>query len=117
MAVDQQPRDSLLRLVEYVFNHRDGLIEGITYQTLATSIGRLNKHGLGHAHGMGGVLGRMGHLLQGVEDEWGEPIPHLQSLVVQKTGEFRGLPDEGIREFWPDYPKYVLSGESEPSQS
>ncbi len=100
-----QPRRSLLKLVEYVFEHRDGLIEGITYQTLATWIERTNKHGVGHAHGMGDVLGKMGHLLQGIEDEWGEPVPHIQSLVVQKTGSDKGLPDEGIREFWPDYPK------------
>jgi hypothetical protein len=104
MANAQQPRDSLLKLVEYVFSHRDGLIDGVTYRMLATWIGRLNKHGVGQAHGMGDVLGRMGHLLQGIEAEWGERIPHIQSLVVQKTGSFKGLPDEGIREFWPDYP-------------
>lgn len=104
MANAQQPRDSLLKLVEYVFSHRDSLIDGVTYQMLASWIGRLDKHGVGQAHGMGGVLGRMGHLLQGLEGEWGEPIPHIQSLVVQKTGSFKGLPDEGIREFWPDYP-------------
>lgn len=50
MANVQQPRDSLMKLVEYVFDHRDGLIDGVTYQMLATWIGRLNKHGVGHAH-------------------------------------------------------------------
>jgi hypothetical protein len=53
---------------------------------------------------MGRVLGKMGHLLQGLEGEWGEPIPQIQSLVVQKTGNGKNLPDDGIREFWPDYP-------------
>jgi hypothetical protein len=101
---EQQPRESLLKLVQYVFSHRGGLIQAVTYERLAAWIGRVTKHGVGHAHGMGSVLGRMGHLLQGIEGGWGEPIPHLQSLVVQKTGRFKGLPDEGIREFWPDYP-------------
>jgi hypothetical protein len=94
-----------MKLVEFVFNHRDGLISGVTYEQLAFWIGRINRNGIGHGHGMGGVLGRMGHLLQGLEGEWGEPIPHIQSLVVQKSGKFEGLPDEGIREFWPDYPQ------------
>jgi len=53
---------------------------------------------------MGRVLGVMGHLLKDVEGEWGEHIPHIQSLVVNKTGYWRGLPDDGIKEFWPDYP-------------
>lgn len=101
---DQQAHDSLLELVKHVFEHRDGHITGITYEELAFRIGRLNKHGKGHAHGMGGVLGRMGHLVQGLEGEWGEPIPHIQSLVVQKTGAGKNLPDDGIKEFWPDYP-------------
>jgi hypothetical protein len=105
MTETKQPQDSLLKLVEYVFQHRDGLINGVTYETLAAWIGRMNKHGVGHAHGMGDVLGKMGHLLQGIEGEWGETIPHIQSLVVQKTGPNQNLPDEGIREFWPDYPQ------------
>jgi len=49
----------------------------------------------------------MGHLLQGLEGQWGEKIPHIQSLVVLKAGPDRGLPDKGINEFWPDYPKMI----------
>lgn len=101
----QQARDSLVKLVEHVFVHRDGLIPGITYEDLAARISRTNKHGLGHGHGMGRVLAKMGHLLQGLEGEWGEPIPQIQSLVVQKTGKGKNLPDDGIREFWADYPQ------------
>src|SRR6266705_1803014 len=104
-TTEKRPRQALVKLVQYVFDHRDGLIQGMTYEALAARIGRTNKHGIGHAHGMGNVLGKMGHLLQGIEGEWGEPIPHIQSLVVQKTGPNRNLPDEGIREFWPEYPK------------
>ena len=88
-----------------MFTHQDGLIKGLTYQELAFRIGRLNKLGKGHAHGMGQVLGVMGHLLQGLEGDWGEPIPHIQSLAINKSGKNRGLPDDGIKEFWPDYPK------------
>lgn len=102
---DHQPKDSLERLIAHVLEHQDGLIDAITYQELARRIGRRNKHGEPHAHGMGEVLGRMGRLLVDLEGEWGEPIPHIQSLVVLKTGAQKGLPDDGIREFWPDYPR------------
>jgi len=104
-APPDQPHASLIKLVEHVFRHRDGLIKGVTYETLAAWIGRTNKYGVGHAHGMGDVLGKMGHLLQDIEGEWGEPIPHLQSLVVRKSGPYKDLPDQGIREFWREYPK------------
>lgn len=108
--IEQQARDSLSKLIQYVFDHRDGLIQGVTYETLAAWIGRVNKHEIGHAHGMGAVLGKMGHILQGLDGEWGEGIPHLQSLVVKKSGPDRGLPAEGIREFWENYP--MLSREA-----
>lgn len=81
-ANDEHARASLSILVEHVFSHRDGLIEPLFYSQLAERIGRLNKHGQGHGHGMGNVLGRMGRLLNDVEGEWGEGIPHIQSLVV-----------------------------------
>lgn len=97
-------KSSLYELVLHVFAHSLETLEGITYQELARRIGRLNKHGEGHGHGMGKVLGDMGHILQSLEAEWGEPIPHIQSLVVNKAGQLQGLPDEGIREFWPRYP-------------
>lgn len=101
---EQQAKDSLRELVKYVLVHQDGMISGMTYQELATRIGRLNKHDQGQAHGIGRVLGRMGHFLQGLEGKWGEPIPHIQSLVVRKSGAGKNLPDDGIKEFWPDYP-------------
>ena len=106
MSTHKDPaRASLRKLVEHVFAHRNGLITSLFYNELAERIGRLNKHGRGHGHGMGKVLGNMGHLLEGLDGKWGEPIPHIQSLVVNMTGKLKGLPDEGIREFWPDYPK------------
>lgn len=98
-------RASLLKLVEHVFTHRDGIIQPLYYNELAQSIGRLDKHGRGHGHGMGSVLGKMGHLLKDIEGEWGEPIPYIQSLVVNMTGKLKELPDDGIKEFWPDYPE------------
>lgn len=103
-TLGQHARNSLVQLVGHVLVHQSGLIKGITYSDLAFRIGRLNSRGEGHGHGMGLVLGDMGHLLEGLEGEWGEPIPHIQSLVVNKAGHNRGLPDDGIKEFWPDYP-------------
>jgi hypothetical protein len=101
---ENKARSSLSQLVTHVFAHQNGPIRGLTYQELAFRIGRLTKRGQGHAHGMGQVLGVMGHLLQGLEGAWGEPIPHIQSLAINKTGKNRGLPDDGIKEFWKDYP-------------
>ena len=96
-------RLSLRALVAHVSNSIDA-VEPITYSELANRIGRINKHGFGHGHGMGSVLGRMGHLLQGIKDEWLDKVPYIQSLVVDKTGPLKGLPAEGIKEFWSDYP-------------
>ena len=102
---DEHAHASLSQLVRHVFNHRDGLIEPLYYSQLAERIGRLNREGGGHGHGMGNVLGKMGHLLKNIEGEWGEGIPHIQSLVVNLTGKLKNLPDKGIKEFWPDYPE------------
>jgi hypothetical protein len=98
------PNKILRSLVEYVFQHRDGLIRPLTYQELAMRIGRLNRHGKPHAHGIGHQLGVMGRALRALDTTWGEPVPHIESLVVNKTGKLRGLPDLGIKEFWPEYP-------------
>ena len=97
MNSQSEPERSLAELVKHVFKHSSDSLEGITYQELAGRIDRLNKHGIGHGHGMGDVLGKMGHLLQDLSGEWGESIPHIQSLVVQKTGGLKGLPDDGIQ--------------------
>jgi len=102
MINSQSPSKSCLHeLVKYVFSHSTTTLKGITYSDLAERIGRLNKHGKGHGHGMGNVLGKMGYLLNNLEGEWGEPIPPIQSLVVNKSSL---LPDDGIKEFWQDYP-------------
>lgn len=102
----ERARESLRALVGYVFEQRGHPLKGITYTDLAYRIGRRRrKGGAGHGRGMGKVLGRMGHLLKGLEGEWGEPIPHLQSMVILKAGWLRGLPDIGIEEFWPEYPQ------------
>ena len=99
---------SLYELVKYVFSHSLETIEGISYEDLAFRIGRRNKHGKGHGRGMGKVLGEMGRILRRLDGKWEEPmphIPHINSLVVSKSGPSKGLPDEGIKEFWPEYPK------------
>lgn len=102
---DEYARDSLSKLVEHVFAHRQGPIPPLTYKKLAGQIGRLNKHGEPHPR-MGRILGKMGHLFDGLDGDWGEGIPYIQSLVVNKTGKWEGLPDEGIKEFWIDYPTW-----------
>lgn len=102
-TIDEQAKASLQHLIAHVLAHHDGLIEGITYQDLAKRIGRLNKYGEGHAHGMGKVLAGVGRLLDGLQDEWGEPVPYIHSLVVQKTGSERGLPSYGVEGFWPGF--------------
>ncbi len=106
---EQQARYSLAQLIAHVASHSNGPINGLTYQELAFRIGRLTKHGEGHAHGMGDVLLVMGRLLKELEGNWGEAIPHIQSLVIKKTGKNRGLPEDGIKEFWQDYPLLTRS--------
>ena len=108
-STEELARKSLATLIHHVFDRRHGQISGITYKDLAARIGRLTKHGEGHARGMGDVLSKMGSMLKDLEGEWGEPIPHIQSLVVLKTGELKGLPDLGIEEFWKDYPEMSLA--------
>jgi hypothetical protein len=96
---------SLRELVKYVFES-EGSLCGITYGELAYRIGRLNQHGKAHPR-LGKVLAVMGHLLEGVENtpNWTESIPCIQSLVVDKAGRLRGLPADGISEFWSGYPQ------------
>ncbi len=103
MISDQQAKDSLRELVKHAAEHQGKPIPSIAYQELAARIGRLDKHGQAHAHGMGpAVLGRLGNMLKGLEVGWAERIPHIQCLVGVKNDP-QCLPDEGIREFWPDY--------------
>jgi len=104
MNPEPAERRSLVELVKHVLAHQGEPLQGITYQDLAFRIRRVTKHGVGHAHGMGGVLGRMGHLLRNIEVGWRERIPHIQCLAIQKTGPNKDLPDDGIKEFWEDYP-------------
>lgn len=99
MSTTPPPFRALLELIKHVYRSK-GYPSPITYKELAFRIGRLTRHGEGHAHGMGIVLGDMGHALEALEGEWGETIPHIQSLVVSSR---TGVPDDGISAFWPDY--------------
>ena len=116
VAAEDYARSCLVNLIKHVFEHRGGLIDGLTYRELAKRINRLNKHGLGHPRGMGALLGKMGHMLEGIEGSWGEPIPHLQSLVVLKSGPLKGLPDDGIKEFWCEYPQMTRTEKENKTQ-
>jgi hypothetical protein len=100
---DQYARRALSELVLHVLSKRARPIEGLNYKDLAFRIGRRDKNGEGVGIGMGRILGKMGHILQQLEPSWGKQIPQIQSLVIDKTGKNRGLPADGIDEFWPNY--------------
>ncbi len=102
----KEARESLHQLVHHVLSLQGRALTPITYEELAFRIGRLNKHGKGHGHGMGKVLGVMGHTLQRLSGDWGEQVPMIQCLVVNKAGPLRGLPDVGIKEFWSGYKRW-----------
>lgn len=105
MTSSAETRQILVELVQWVREHSGDALVPLTYEELARRIGRFNKHNQPHAHGLGLALGKVGNLVQRHADGWGEPVPCLTSIVVQKTGANRGIPDDGIKEFWPDYPK------------
>ena len=92
----------LVELVKHVFTHQSRAVDGITYEELARRIGFLNKHGKPQSR-IGKVLGKMGHDLETIEEAFPEGIPHIQALVVVKNGKNRGIPDNGIKEFWDGY--------------
>lgn len=99
----QQAERALFRLVEFVLKNQNGISIGMSYQKLAGKIGRIDQNGHPQAHGMGQVLGHMRNLLKELENRMGQWIPMIQSLVVNKSGILKGLPDKGIEEFWEDY--------------
>jgi len=103
MTEDQYARRALSELVQSVFSKDAESIQGMNYETLAFQIGRRSKSGRGVAIGMGRILGKMGHMLQNFEGAHSKQIPRIQSLVINKTGKNRGLPADGIKEFWSDY--------------
>ncbi len=112
-TTDEQANDSLRQLVAHVLAHRDGLIAGITYQELAGRIRRQNRHGDPYAYGMGKVLSKVRRLLDSVVGELGEPIPYIESLVVQKTGPMKGIPSYGVDGFWPGFSEMTKWSHSE----
>jgi hypothetical protein len=104
-SIFERAEQSLSKLVEHVFAHPDGTLTPITYEELARRIGRIRvKNGKPHPRGTGKILGQLGHTLQGLGNKWSMRIPEIQSLVVNKNGALKGLPDVGIEEFWPGYP-------------
>lgn len=102
MTNEELAKKCVVELVNHVLAHQDRTLVGITYEDLARRIGFLNKHGEPHPR-LGKVLGKMGHKLETVEAAFPEDIPHIQALVVVKSGRNRGVPDDGIKEFWDGY--------------
>ena len=92
----------LTALVAHVLAHQDRTLVGVTYEELARRIGFMDKNGQPQPR-LGKVLGKMGHVLETIEPRFPEGIPHIQALVVVKSGKNRGIPDNGIKEFWDGY--------------
>ena len=106
MTIPQRARQCLPALVEHVFRSESDTPSPVTYERLAELIGRLRtRTQLPHARGMGKILGCLGHMLLDLQAKRGIRIPEIQSLVVNKSGPLKGFPDDGIKEFWKDYPK------------
>lgn len=102
MTTQEASVKCLVELVKHVLAHQGKTLTGITYEELARRIGFFNKHQKPHPR-LGKILGKMGHLLETVDLGWQEDIPALQALVVVKRGRNKGLPDDGIKEFWKGY--------------
>jgi hypothetical protein len=88
-------------LVNRVRNY-DGTEKSVAYSDLAQAI----NYPIPPAHGnkfskqIGKTLGVLGHSIEKQVVDGEEP-PYIQALVVGKTD---GIPGNGIREFYPDYP-------------
>lgn len=102
MTQDELAEKCLVKLVKHVLAHQNRTLVGITYEELARRIGFFDKNGDPQPR-LGKVLGRMGHMLERAQPAFQEPIPHIQALVVVKSGKNRGVPDDGIKEFWDGY--------------
>jgi len=96
-------RRALPILVEHVLKQRDNVMKTMTYGEVAGAIERMNKHGVGHGRGMGHVLGQITEWLDALETPWPEEIPYLTTIVVDATGQNKGLPGIGIRGKWGGY--------------
>lgn len=102
MTHEELAEKCLTALVAHVLAHQDRTLVGITYEELARCIGFIDKNGQPQPR-LGKVLGKMGHMLETIEPRFPEGIPHIQALVVVKSGQNRGIPDDGIKEFWDGY--------------
>lgn len=72
--------------------------KSIVYSELAAELGMPNPRNLNF------VLGSVGQTLIEIGKEWGESIPPIQSLVVNKQ---RGLPGEGFLQFLTDTDRLI----------
>ena len=100
---EQHAKLALSFLLKHVLEQRDGVIPKITYLELAREIGRLKKHGLPWARGMGRVLFKVTQWLDDLNNPWPEEIPYLTTIVVAGTGKNKGLPGVGVAGKWKGY--------------
>jgi hypothetical protein len=108
MTREELAAKCIVELVKHVFAHQGRTLNGLTYEKLSCSIGFLNKHGEPQPR-LGKILGKMGRNLESIEAAFPEGIPHIQALVVMKNGRNRGVPDDGIKEFWDGYDQLSLN--------
>jgi len=101
MVEEKWARIFLKALVNHVKNF-DGGAKYITYGEFAKNVGYTPPYkGSNFGRRIGITLGQMGHLFDNLIIH-GLKVPIIQSLVVSTSTK---LPSEGIKEFWPQYPK------------
>lgn len=100
---EQHAKLALNFLLKHVLQQRDGVMPKITYLELAGEIGRVNKHGLPWARGMGRILFKITQWLDDLKNPWPEEIPYLTTVVVAGTGKNKGLPGIGVAGKWRGY--------------
>lgn len=102
---EQLARKCLVEVVKHVLEYQGKPLLPLTYQELAARIGLFNRHGEVHPR-LGRTLGIMGHLLEEVDLGPKVEVPELQALVVGKNS---GVPDGGMKEFWPGYDRLRIA--------
>lgn len=101
IQLEKWAKSFLKALIVHVKNYNGGT-KYVTYGQLAETVGYPPPY-TGNNFGslMSKTLGHMGHLIDRLIID-GEKVPIIQALVVAKNTK---LPSDGIKEFWPQYPK------------
>lgn len=90
-------------LIAHVLQQADDVLVPITYLQLAEMLNRRNKRGDPWARGLGKILYRVTEIVDAASTHGLERPPFLTSVVVLSSGPNAGLPDDGVKEWWPGY--------------